>query len=54
MNDGWELYVYFNGRLIYKRWLKHRYSMTMHDGEGLTQFARWQQERLKEEVSEII
>jgi len=32
-----ELYLYFEGQLIMKRWLKPRsYSRIFHEGEGLT------------------
>lgn len=31
VNTGWELYVYMNGQLLYKRWLKHGYGMVMQE-----------------------
>lgn len=34
-NDGWELYVYMNGVLIYKRWLKHNYGRMFYEREGI-------------------
>lgn len=40
INTGHELYVYFNGVLIYKRWLKQGKGRMFHDKEGLTQFVR--------------
>jgi hypothetical protein len=38
-----ELYVYFQGHLIYKAWYvagRKRYSKLFHEGEGLTQEAK--------------
>lgn len=29
INTGFELYVYMNGSLLYKRWLKRGYGMVM-------------------------
>lgn len=42
VNTGWELYVYFNGTLIYKRWLKNgqKSGLMFYGGEGLTQFVK--------------
>lgn len=42
INTDWELYVYFNGNLIYKRWLKNsqKHGKVFHDKEGLTQFSK--------------
>lgn len=40
INTGHELYVYFNGILIYKRWLKYNIGRVFHDNEGLTQYVR--------------
>jgi hypothetical protein len=38
-----ELYVYFQGQLLYKAWYvagRKRYSRLFHEGEGLTQEAK--------------
>jgi hypothetical protein len=40
---GREIYLYFQGRLIYKQWQQHGQkvaSRMFHEGEGLTQFAK--------------
>lgn len=34
---GDELYVYFKGKLIYKRWLALGYGKIFHSGESTTQ-----------------
>jgi hypothetical protein len=34
-----ELYLFFRGQLIYKRWLATGQEHVFHAGEGLTQFA---------------
>ena len=36
-NTGWELYVYFNEVLIYKRWLKNgqAHGMMFHGSEAI-------------------
>jgi hypothetical protein len=31
---GDELYVYFNGQLIYKRWINQGYGMVFHNFDG--------------------
>lgn len=41
VNDGWELYVYYQGILIYKRWLQRDTDMVFHRGEGLSHRLRW-------------
>jgi hypothetical protein len=33
-----ELYVYMNGKLLYKRWLKHNYGKVFCDIWGSTNF----------------
>ena len=44
MKIGWkkikilnELYLYFNGNLIYKRWLSRNKGRVFHENEGLSQ-----------------
>ena len=42
VNDN-QLYVYFNGVLVYKRWMFPNtkfYGRVFHEQEGLTQYAR--------------
>lgn len=31
-----ELYLYYNGQLIYKRWIGNQYGKVFHNGEGLS------------------
>ena len=33
---GRELYLYYNGVLIYKRWFDYGYGRVFHENEGLT------------------
>ena len=36
-----QVYIYFQGVLIYKRWLTpHTYGRVFHENEGLTQYAK--------------
>jgi hypothetical protein len=36
--DGHELYVYFRGELIFKKWYNSTQEHVFHDSEGLTQY----------------
>lgn len=38
INTGSELYIYCNGKLIYKRWINQNYSRIFHEGEGIREF----------------
>lgn len=49
---GNELYVYFQGACIYKRWLDHDYGKVFHENEGLTQKA-YEREKNKTTIAYI-
>lgn len=45
-----ELYLYFDGILVYKRWLNRNYGRVFHEKEGLTQFINGDENGVKRQT----